>query len=84
MHTHFERVVGLMQDDSEAQRALTCEQPARTKRYSAVSSSTWPCSLRYRAAYRSRCCVESCTFTSGCFAKQQTKWYRGDLSADAL
>ena len=52
MHTHFERVAGLMRSDSEAQRALTCEQPARTERYSAVSSSTWPCSLRYRAAYR--------------------------------
>ena len=67
-----------VQDGSTVRSALTCEQPARTERYSAVSSSTWPCSLRYRAAYRSRCCVGSCTFTSGCFAKQQTKWYRGE------
>ena len=41
-----------VQGGSTVRSALTCEQPARTERYSAVSSSTWPCSLRYRAAYR--------------------------------
>ena len=41
-----------VQDGSTVRAALTCEQPARTERYSAVFSSTWPCSLRYRAAYR--------------------------------